>query len=375
MEADGARPPPPPQTTTALAKHACAACGAQAEWHPGRQLLICPFCGTEARFEVDADGSPIEELDLLQALREPADGERGWLEARRSVLCQSCRAVSVFEAERVGQLCDFCGSPSLVDYEEARAPIRPRSLLPFRLPEHEARAALRRWLRRRWFAPGDLKRRALIDQVHGVYLPYWTFDAQVHCPWRAQSGTYYYTTQTYRDAKGRRRTRRVRHVRWRPASGAIDHFFDDVPVAGTTGVDAGLLRAIEPFPRKELVPYDTAYLSGFVVEHYQVVLVDAATRSRRHMEQRLRTMCAAAVPGDTYRALEIEPGYSGETFKLTLAPVWILAYDYGSRRYQVVANGVTGRVAGNYPKSFWKIAGLAILLALIVILVVVFGRA
>jgi len=77
------------------------------------------------------------------------------------------------------------------------------------------------------------------------------------------------------------------------------------------------------------------------------------------------------VPGDTHRNLRIFPSYSGETFKHILVPIWLLTYTYGSRAYQVVANGYTGRLAGRYPKSGWKIAG-AVLLAIIVLLIVLF---
>ena len=101
---------------SALDKYPCAACGAQAQWNPAKQLLVCPFCGTAAPFTVDAATGAIEELDLAKALREMPDEERGWQAEKRTVQCQSCKAVSVFDPERVGQNCDFCGSPALVDY-------------------------------------------------------------------------------------------------------------------------------------------------------------------------------------------------------------------------------------------------------------------
>ena len=135
-------------------------------------------------------------------------------------------------------------------------------------------------VRGRWFAPGNLGVKALVDRVHGVYVPYWTFDAHAVCPWDAEAGHYYYTTERYRDNKGNMQTRQVRHVRWEPASGEVTHFFDDEPVPGTQGLRHDLLKKIEPFPTTEVQGYDTAYLSGFVVEHYQVVLVDAAARSQ-----------------------------------------------------------------------------------------------
>ncbi len=352
----------------ALAKHACPACGAQAEWNPGKQKLVCPFCGTESPYRIDATTGAIEELDLARALRELPDEQRGWKADRRSVQCQSCRAVMVYDPARVGQNCEFCGSPSLVAYDEIKSPISPQSLLPFKVSQSDVRDRIKRWYASKWFAPGALKRRALVDQIRSLYVPYWTFDAQVHCPWEAEAGYYYYVTEEYRDNQGKAQVRQVRRVRWEHAQGRIDHFFDDEPVPGTHGVHVGLLRGVEPFPTKELVPYDTAYLSGHVVEHYQVVLMDAAKRSRDQMHGQLMGLCGRQVPGDTYRNLRIYPQYSGETFKHILVPIWLLTYTYGAKVYQVVANGYTGVLAGQYPKSFWKIA-CAVLLAILAIAV------
>jgi hypothetical protein len=358
---------------SALQKHPCAACGAQAEWNPAKQLLVCRFCGTAAPFKVDAVSGAIQEIDLVRALRELPDEERGWQTTKRTVQCQSCKAVSVFDPERVGQNCDFCGSPALVDYQEIKAPIRPQSVLPFKVAEGAVREQIRGWYASKWLAPGSLKTRAMVDRVRGVYIPYWTFDAHADCPWEAEAGHYYYTTETYRDDQGRMQTRQVRHVRWEPASGEVHHFFDDQPVPGTRGLSHPLLGQVEPFPTTELVPYDTAYLSGFVVEHYQIVLFDAAERSQEAMIRALNEMCAAQVPGDTYRNLQMHPAFSGRTFKHILVPVWLLTYNYSSRVFQVVVNGSTGRIAGEYPKSFWKIA-LLVLLAIVVLLIILWSR-
>ena len=345
----------------ALEKHACAACGAQAEWNPSKQLLVCPFCGTSTPFTIDKESGALVENDLAKALRDLPDEARGWLAEKRTVQCQSCKAVSVFDPERVGQNCQFCGSPSLVDYKEIKAPIRPQGLLPFKVAESQVREQIRRWYASKWLAPGKLKNRALVDRVRGVYIPYWTFDAKAVCPWEAEAGHYYYTTETYRDNQGRTQTRQVQHVRWEPASGLVEHFFDDEPVPGTQGVSHVLLRQVEPFATAELVPYDTAFLSGFIVEHYQVVLVEAAQASQDVMVDKLRQMCAAQIPGDTYRNLEIHPTFSGRTFKHILVPVWLLSYLYGTRMFQVVVNAYSGRMAGQYPKSPWKIAFLVLL--------------
>jgi hypothetical protein len=88
------------------------------------------------------------------------------------------------------------------------------------------------------------------------------------------------------------------------------------------------------------------------------------------MTKQLYEMCAAQVPGDTYRNLNIHPVFSARTFKHILVPVWLLSYTYGNRPWQVVVNGYTGKMAGEYPKSPWKIA-LLVLIAIIVVIILV----
>jgi hypothetical protein len=358
---------------SALQKHACPACGAQAEWNPAKQKLVCPFCGVESPYSIDRDIGKVGERDLAAGLRDSAAAEKDWKDQRRSVQCQSCRAIMVYQVDRVGQNCEFCGSPALVAYEEIKSPIRPEGVLPFKVDRNRVRDDIRRWWRSKWLAPGRLAKAALVDTVKSLYIPYWTFDARVHCPWDAQAGYYYYVDVEGRDSKGNRVVRKERRVRWQAASGVVDHVFDDEPVPGTTGVDSNLLRQIEPFPTAECVPYDTAFLSGHVVEHYQVALTDATGASEAQMHAKLEQLCGRQVPGDTYKDLVIHPVFSARTFKHLLVPIWLLVYMFGSRSYQVVVNGYTGRMAGKYPYSPWKIAFL-ILLAIIVLVLFVMAN-
>ena len=323
-------------------------------------MLVCPFCGTESPYQIDRATGKVAENDLVAALRNLPDEARGWQDDRRSVQCQSCRAVMVYEAARVGQNCEFCGSPALVGYEEIKAPIRPEGVLPFRIDRHRVRDDIRRWWRSKWLAPGRLAKAALVDTVRSLYIPYWTFDAHAHCPWDAEAGHYYYVPVEGRDSKGRIVVRQERRTRWEAASGVVDHTFDDEAVPGTHGLPLALLRQVEPFPTAELVPYDTAFLSGHVVEHYKVVLLDAAKQSQEQMRQALEQLCGRQVPGDTYRNLRIHPVFSGETFKHILVPVWLLAYTYGRKTYQVLVNGSTGRIAGKYPLSAWRVLAVIV---------------
>ena len=185
------------------------------------------------------------------------------------------------------------------------------------------------------------------------------------------SGYYYYETESYTDSKGQRQTRQVQKTRWVPSAGELDHFFDDALVPASRGVAPDLLAGIEPFPtRTHLKPYNPGFLSGWVVERYQIDLLAAARTARARMDAELRQMCARQVPGDTHRDLQVSADYSGQTFKHVLVPVWLLTYDFHGKPFQVVINGYTGTIAGRYPKSWWKIS-LAVLAVLVVVLIIV----
>ncbi len=350
------------QVASAREKFHCPACGAEANWNPAKQKLICPFCGTEspATLEMRGADTVIVEHDLVAALRAIPDSARGWQAEKVSVQCQSCKAISVFDPGKIGERCAFCGSTALVPYEQVKDAFRPESLLPLKIAESQARDLIRAWYKKQWLAPNNFNAKALTDTVKGLYLPYWTFDAKVFARWTADSGTYYYT--------GSGNNRR-REVRWTPASGDLSHIFDDELVCASVGVNPMRLRAVEPFPTESLVPYDPGYLAGWTVERYQIDLVGAAERSREQMDATLRALCGQQVPGDTYRNLVVDAQYSDQTFKHILAPVWLMTYVYGARSFQVVVNGVTGRISGSRPWSWIKITILVIIAIIIFVFI------
>jgi hypothetical protein len=271
----------------------------------------------------------------------------------------------VFDAQRTAQRCDFCGSPAIVAHTGGGEAITPQSILPFKISNGQIRDRIRQWYGSRWFAPNKLKTAALTDTLHGIYLPYWTFDAHASAQWQAQAGYYYYTTETYRDNNGNMQTRQVQHTRWEPAAGQLQHFFDDALVPGTAGVHRALLRQIEPFPTTtDLQPYSPEFVRGWTVERYQINLGQAAKINEEDMDHTLRSLCIRQIPGDTWRNLSMQRQYQGRSFKHVLVPVWLVSYTYGTKTFQIVANGYTGAIAGERPYSWVKIS-LAVLAALL----------
>ncbi len=344
-----------PATAPSLSsrKFLCGQCGADVVWHPGAGALRCDYCGFVRSLE-EGPREPVLERALASGLENPE--KTGWGAERRSWKCGRCGAVESLEPGIRADSCAFCGTPGVVEAPADAELVRPQGVLPFKVTRADALGRFRTWLAGLWFRPNDLRRRAQLDSVRGVYVPFWTFDAATFSHWRAEAG--------HRRGSGKKS-----RIEWRPASGTLQHFFDDLPVPASRGLDHDLALRLEPFPTAELVPYDPQYLAGFLAEEYGTDLAAAHAIARERMIATLETACRAEVPGELCRNLVVETSWSGLAYKSGLLPVWIAAYLYRGKPFQFVVNGVTGLAAGTAPWSAAKIV-LAVLAAGLVLLFV-----
>ncbi len=344
-------------------KFPCGKCGADVVWNPGAAALKCPYCGAER--PIPTSPGEIHEHPIEEALRAPRD--LGWGAERKAVKCSRCGAVTTLDAGVAASSCAFCGTPAVVEAPSDGKMVRPEGLLPFRVDRNGAAGKFRAWTQALWFRPNDLKKKSSVTGLSGVYVPFWTFDAATHSSWSAEAGFYYYVDVEVLE-NGRTVVRREQRVRWELAEGVLEKFFDDLPVEASRGLERSLAEAIEPFPTHELVPYEPSYLSGFLAEEYAVDVEDALRIARDRMAVEIRAACAAAVPGDTQRNLQVQTAWSSVAYKNALLPLWIAAYDYAGTPYRFLVNGVTGKVSGKAPWSWVKIS-LAFLALLGVILI------
>ncbi len=337
----------------------CASCGSDYRYDPGAGQLICDHCGDVAEIET---GGPwqggIKELDFRAALRDQLPAQE--MEETRTTTCTSCGAQVDLGDDTHATECPFCASPVVTDTGTHRH-IKPRALLPFALDESQARKAMTDWLGRLWFAPNGLQEYARKGRrMEGIYVPYWTFDADTKSQYRGERGTVYYESRTVmRD--GKRQTIQVAKVRWRAVSGRVARFFDDVLVLASTSLPKRFTDALEPWDLSALEPYTPEYLAGFRAEGYSVDLDDGFAQARDKMDATIARDVRFDIGGDRQRIHDIDTAVSDVTFKHILLPVWLAAYKYRGETYRFVVNARTGRVQGERPWSAWKIAVAVIL--------------
>jgi hypothetical protein len=344
-------------TSAKARKFPCEGCGADLRWDPGVTALKCPYCAMEKT--VAPPPEQVRERPVDAALRAPRN--LGWGAERKVVACKRCGAHTTLDPHVAASACAFCGTAAVVDAPAGANVVRPEGLLPFRITRDSALQSFRAWVRKLWLRPSDLKSNSRVEKMQGVYIPFWTFDAATHSWWTAEAGYYYYVDVRVRE-NGKMVTRRERRIRWEPASGSLEKFFDDVPVPASRGVDENLCRGIEPYPTTDLTPYEPSYLSGFLAEENAIDLPEALENAKTRMREAIRGACAAEVPGDTHRNLQVQTQFSALAYKNALLPVWIAAYDYRGKPYRFIVNGVTGKCSGTAPWSWIKITLLVLTL-------------
>jgi ribosomal protein S27E len=347
------------------------------EFDPEVGKLKCPYCGST--MDVPQEGlRAIEEHPLEQFLGDALTGHLGQMSAQAlEVSCSGCGASVVFEPPEVAGACSFCGANIVTQPKAADPLIAPDGVLPFAIKKVDAHDRVKGWLSTRWFAPSALKRVARPEGIHGVYLPFWTFDAETESRYAGERGDYYYVTETYwTNENGRQvqRTRQVRRTRWTPASGQVQVGFDDILVAGSNAVVRKRLDELEPWDLPALKPYEPGYLSGFQAQRYQVDLPEGLRCARDVMSGEIRDAVHRDIGGDEQRVHSVDTNYFQETFKHLLLPVWIGAYQFQSKVYQVVVNARTGEVQGERPWSAWKIAGLVVAVIALIVLIALIAQ-
>ncbi len=326
-----------------LQEYKCPCCGGAIEFDSSLQKMKCPYCDTEFDMETLAsyDAGLKDEQDSME-WETSAGGEwqEGEANGLRSYICRSCGGEIVGDANTAATSCPFCGNPVVMMGQFSGA-LRPDFVIPFKLDKNAAKAGLQKHLTGKRLLPKIFKDQNHIDEIKGVYVPFWLFDTDA-------------------DARVRYRTTKLRcwsdsEYNYTETSHFLVHRggsvgFEHVPVDGSSRMADDLMESIEPYDFSDAVGFQTAYLAGYFADKYDVGADESIERANERVKKSAEEAFASTVEGyDTVTAESSSVQLHGGKAKYALYPVWILNTTWKGQKYTFAMNGQTGKFVGDLP--------------------------
>ncbi|MBQ8508988.1 MAG: hypothetical protein IJ493_03680 [Clostridia bacterium] len=335
-----------------LLAYKCPCCNGKIEFDSESQRMKCPFCDTE--FDVETLKHYDEDLktDSQDDLRWEKEAGSGWQDGEADGLnvyvCNSCGGEIVADDTTAATHCPFCGNPVVMTGKLSGA-LRPDYVIPFKLDKKAAKDALKRHFSGKKLLPKVFADENHIDEIKGVYVPFWLFDAT------ANANVRFKCTRVRRWSDSRYHYTETNHF---SAVRAGSLSFAHVPVDGSTKMADDLMESIEPYDFSEAVDFQTAYLSGYFADKYDVTAEDSVSRANARIKRSTEEALSDTVRGYTTVLLESSSmSLSESSAKYALYPVWLLATSWRDQNYLFAMNGQTGKMVGDLPmdkSAFWR---------------------
>ena len=351
-----------------ITNYQCPSCTGPLRFDGASGMLACDYCGSkftvqeiEALYrdkdEAAAAASAAAQAQAEQQAQEPDYAPSNWAEDEglRVYNCPSCGAELICDETTAATSCPYCNNPSIVPGQLSDM-LKPDWVIPFKLDKEAAKKALKNYYRGKKLLPNAFSDRNHIEEIKGVYVPFWLFDGTVDADMRFQ-GTRVNSVTTGREIITTTEYYRVRR------SGLVS--FDKIPADASSKMPDAHMDAIEPFDYSELKPFSNAYLPGFLADKYDVKPEDCYARVDLRAQNTAEELIAGTVSGYsscTPESRQISVRRTRTSY--ALLPVWLLATNYDGKNYLFAMNGQTGKLIGDLPVSKGKMlawfAGIAL---------------
>lgn len=327
-----------------LAQYKCPCCSGAIEFNSKVQKMKCPYCDTE--FEMDTLKSFDDELNSSpeENMEWDSNEDNTWGEDEQSgmkvYVCQSCGGEIIGDDNTAATNCPYCDNP-IVFKNQFSGDLRPDYIIPFKLDKNAAKAALRKHYEGKRLLPDVFKEENHLEEIKGVYVPFWLFDAKAEANiryngerFRAWSDSKYNYTETSHFLITR--------------EGTLD--FAHVPVDGSTQMDDALMESVEPFNFNEAVDFQTAYLAGYLSDKYDVTADDSIDRANKRIKQSTEDAFMDTVKGfQSVAPRDSSINLQNGKVKYAMYPVWLLNTRWKGTKYTFAMNGQTGKIVGDLP--------------------------
>jgi len=332
----------------ALLEYKCPNCDGAVNFDTGTQQMKCPFCDSE--FDVEAlknldDAIKCESDAIEWAGHADLEWEEGEQEGMRVYSCNTCAGEIITDESTAATSCPFCGNPVIMKGQLSGC-IKPDLIIPFKLDKKAAKTALLNHLSGKKLLPKCFKSTKTLDEIKGLYVPFWVFDADIKGNMRYRGRT----VRSWSDANFHyTETRHFNLIR------QGDIAFDCIPVDASAKIASDMMESIEPFNINSAVAFKTAYLAGYMADKFDFCADHCIARANERIRATTEDTFRKTVTG--YSA--ITPEYRGvylnkNVVKYALLPVWTMSVTWKGQKYSFAMNGETGKFVGDLPTDWGK---------------------
>ena len=335
----------------AIREFKCPNCGGEINYDSDSGKLKCPYCDSEFEVEALKEYDDILKNETNSQLNWDPNVGQEWTEEEenglRTYICKSCGGEIIGDENMGATSCPFCGN-NIVVMEKFSGQLKPDVVIPFKKNKKDAREALLNHYKGKLFLPDEFKDGNHLDEIKGIYVPFWLFDGDAEVDIRYKGTKVRHWSDAQYD---------YQETSYYAVARAGDISFERVPVDGSSKMTDSLMESIEPYDFNDAVDFQTAYLAGYLADKYDV----EASKCVKKANERIKTSSLSAFEGTIHGYTSLIPEHvqimlNKGKIHYALYPVWILNTTYNNEQYTFAMNGQTGKFVGNLPMDKKKFA-------------------
>lgn len=335
----------------------CPSCGAPLTFSSSDQMMKCEYCSNTFDPEVVKEYNDSLNIDNEDNFSwDIDDTTAGVITDSTDLLsyaCSSCGGEIITDKTTSATSCPYCGNPAIMSNQLA-GDFKPRYVLPFKLDKEFAMNKYNRFTKGKILLPKLFKKAATVENIKGVYVPFWLFDC------KSDGNARYSATRitTWSDSEyNYKKTKYFTILRQGNA------YFKKVPVDGSSKMPDEYMEAIEPFDYSSISDFNKSYLCGYFAEIYDEDSVKCQPRANKRIKNATDTLLRNTVQGyNTCITQQFNVSTSDSSVSYALLPVWMLNMKYNDKLYTFSMNGQTGNFVGKLPIAINKLIMTFILL-------------
>lgn len=321
----------------------CPNCGGNLKFDIASQQMACAFCGTHLDpYSVKKDTDAVAEKYFETTV----------------FTCPQCGGELFSADNEATSFCSFCGAATILSSRIANEK-RPDFIIPFKKTKEDCKKAYKQTMKKKFFAPKEIRDPQFIDGFRGIYMPYWSYQltqkGEIGLTGKKshRKGDYIYTDHY-------------------DLTGDLDAYYLGYSFDASSSFYDNISEALAPYDVKELIHFTPAFLSGFYADTSDVdsdlYLYDAEKLAE---ESTFRQICREKEFKDysvsdplNKTKLGSKPGTRLRKTDHVMYPVWFMSWRKGDRIAYATVNGQTGKVVADVPVDARRCLLFALILAL-----------